>query len=465
MNNQVLIVGGGVAGLIAAIAFLKGSKASQQITLIESSDSLGGGYSSCEVVPNVYFDRGVHLVPEVDFEPFKSFFDDKEVFEHGYWKKLSYPLRDRHGMFYSGKRNDQTSLFNTRRFLSRPLSDKIEEEFFRAPGVSVLSASSLQEYLLLNFGESLGVLLGEIFGSKFNADPEALSAQIVTLFPISRIVLDGVDLATSMKLESQKMRIGFPDQEHLPSQFVPTSSNFYPKVAGISTFIERIERYLVRNGVRIEKGARVQTVSLSNSGPTHVHYMKKGGEEVHLKADKLIWSAPGVFLEKLVNSDCESKQDLWAFPSYSRPRNALKFIHFVCNRDVLCSKPFYYYCYNKTQNFRLTNYSSFTNHPIKYSYTLELIVSLGEPHFEAESALEIIERVFIDIGVGLSAKECVEKVWVDDHQTILPSFDIVSNRSSEGREIPSSVKLFGSAATGKFQLTREMYKEALELLV
>ena len=102
MSKSVLIVGGGIAGLIAAMHERKQDQESH-ITLVNHKDI--GGHIQSKFIDNFYYDKGMHTYYDTGIEWIDGLVREALDRAGGGYVELPYPYHDESGSFWKGSAN------------------------------------------------------------------------------------------------------------------------------------------------------------------------------------------------------------------------------------------------------------------------------------------------------------------------------------------------------------------------
>lgn len=461
-NGATVIVGSGMSGVVAALACTLEQRPGPLI-VVDPAPSAGGSFSSFRSPEGDYFDRGVHLIPQVLAEPFCDFFTPEFGFDEDFWQPLRYPLRDRSGSFLEGRLNTKTSLIDVNE-LPAAIGQPMRDEFFACEPLPLAQCQSTGEYLQRNFGPSFKAYIDPLLESLFGATSDELKPSLLTFIPLSRLVVAGLEETQRLTADARYAeRIGFPEQANLPDHLIPTNCNYYPRQAGIGQFIEKIGDFIRSRGGEFWQSTRLESVEVTEQGL--ITRCQVGGvadnQARHVDCENLIWTAPLAHLRGALNNSGLATD--W-IPSGQPPNRLLEFIHFAAPRPLLQTDAFYVYDLMPGTVFRLSNYQAFTTHQLPHAYTLELIRPVDSNPLSETQAFSILADALSSIGLPVVRPS---GLWVDPLRLPLPNFSIdgITNQAVRQLVPPfANLHLFGSAASNGFQLSRNLYVSAASLL-
>lgn len=462
---RVVIAGAGKAGLIAALGVCLDAAAKgvtdRKVLLVDPAPNAGGSFASFQTEDGALFDRGVHLIPEVAGGLFKNYFTAEEGFDDAFWRRLEFPLRDRHGALIEGGMWHNSSLIDIAA-LPEALRECIRTEFFDATPKPAAECDSADAYMRANFGPTFADYIDPYFKSIFERSADELPVTVFTFAPLGRLIV--ADIEQTLQLMAQEKfseRIGFPDQGALPEEYAPKTANYYPRSAGVGQVIDRMTASATRRGAQFALGAKIAAVDLDADGAVAACHLEHGDERCTVKCSNLIWTAPCFHLKRLLTA---GGSDASWVPLGAPPTRAIEFAHFVTDRPLFSGPAFYYYDLQPSAVFRITNYAGYTDHPSKNAYSLEFTAPFAAPPRSVE-AVTAETRAFLD-GIG-AADVKIERLWADPLRLPMPPFELNAPRptqSDRARCAPRNLHLFGSTANRKFALTRSLYGDASDLI-
>jgi len=260
--------------------------------------------------------------------------------------------------------------------------------------------------------------------------------------------------------ERFKDRVGFPNQEDIPYEYRNNKANFYPKIAGIGQYIDKISEILLAAGVEILTSSKIQDLNIGPNDEIHsCSVINNNGQNQEIDCDFMIWTAPLIFLKPLMSK--AEIDDSW-MKIGKPPSRALQFVHFTTIEPLFNSSAFYYYDFSQDSSFRITNYSAFTSHPLGNAYTLEFIEDFKKETLEHKSAMQMVNQFLKN---NLNSNLEASQIFIDPLRVPVPDFHVRRyNTLAEKHTCPiKNLHLYGSSASQSFQLSRNIYATASDL--
>lgn len=355
-QQQIVIVGGGIAGIISA---LTAKKLGFNVVIIEQQKNIGGLLRSFESPSGYIFDHGTHFLNRTGNS-------ELDNMAYGSINQDSYTVLSKSGdgNFYKGI--DEEHSFLDVRKMPKKSYDKAMLELLECNS-SDKKFKDLKEQLEGTFGHTIYVdILKPIINKLFGVEPQLLNTDSHLLFGLKRVIafssktsdlLKGIDIYDD-KIAYHTRRYGNNDR------------TFYPSHGGVGSWIEQLTDVLEKNGIEVRTKETVDNLKYHNKNITDV--VLKSGEEI--ECNHLVWTLPIIFLENIVKSSKDIK-------SSGRPAfMSSSLYHFVIDRPYL-TKSYYLYFYEPSfRTFRATFYNNFRAEKIdKYLVTVEVI---SNPSFQ-----------------------------------------------------------------------------------
>lgn len=386
---NVVVIGGGIAGLMAAIGAQKANPGAK-ITLLERSSQWGGllaGKSYDE--ERLYFDVGTHIFQETGDSEYDAILLDsvpeKEL--------LHFPigLGDVSGAVFDGRLQTNTSAPDIRRRKDKEqlIADLRQHVAGLEQAPPLKRERPLLEAASLRFGKLYAeTVIGPVLSHAFGLPMDKLAAFSLELAGVSRVVIDEhQDWLRSARNESYRSIAAIPDQRNLPEEFRHSRRSFYSKTHGSKAFIDGLVQRLA-NGNDLLLSAQVEKVNLPEN---EIHYQISGAKHV-IHYDRLILAAGAIGAAHLLGIDL-------ADFSFDRPMPH-RLMHLRLVRECPSDLCYLYGLDRSCKWYRVTNYKAFSGREEDRRLTIELV---GQRKSDEEPTPSAVTSHLAEIGLLDSA--------------------------------------------------------------
>ena len=351
MKQQIVIVGGGIAGIVSA---LTAEKLGFNVILIEQQKNIGGLLRSFKTQSGYIFDHGTHLLNNTS----NSELDDivYDSINSDFYTVLP---QGGDGNFY--KSIDEENPFLDVRKLPKGDYDKAMLELLECNDTDQ-KFENLEDQLESTFGHTIYVnILAPIIQKLFGVEAKLLNPDSHLLFGLKRVIAFSSktsDLLKKIKVYDDKLAY------HI-RRYDKNIKAFYPSKGGVGSWIDRLFERLVQNGVKVYTEETVEDIKYHNCQITDI--ILKSGKKI--KCNHLVWTLPAVSLANIVNKDNESSKNA-VRPMFI----SSSLYHFVIDKPYL-TKSYYLYFYEPSfRSYRATFYNNFrVEETDKYLVTVEVI--------------------------------------------------------------------------------------------
>lgn len=346
--KEIVIVGGGVAGVVAALA-LKGKC---RVTLVEKERECGGLMRTFTNRDGIEFDYGTHVLSETGNEEI-----DALLFERirtDAWRRFQV---HRTASYFGGKLYAQSPHIDLRS-LPPPLYARAVSELLEERQEVAGPQGNWAEQLTQTYGPTVTEYVHRPAMRKvFACELEDLLPD--NFFALRRFVaFDTVKSRELKKDAALDAKLGFANCD----DSVPTLSSYYPKVGAVGQWMENICDELKQAGVTLANGRTVAKID-HVGGEVNAIILDSG---LRLPCDRLLWTASPVPLLRAMGL---------GLPSKRVGMRSVSFFHFCFDRPFLSSN---YYVTNYDESFasfRITLYPNLqeTVSDGNYRCTVEVI--------------------------------------------------------------------------------------------
>ncbi|KAF7787136.1 hypothetical protein PRUB_a4004 [Pseudoalteromonas rubra] len=376
-NNQAVVVGGGICGMVAAVLL---KQRFDQVVLIEQADTVGGLFCSVKDSSGAAYDMGSHIpnatgVAELDDILFADADTDS-------WHKIA---RLCSGNYFAGSW-DLNSPF--------PDASKLPQDIYQKGCGELINHTDLpQSGLIYEYcANSLGIVFTEsivvpILRKLYGQDaPLKRLTMAAGLFGFTRILALPADVAATLKqLPAFDAKLGYQResdfQQRKAQDNLSEVTYYYPTTGeGIGYWVTQLQKRVEQAGVEIITSERVAQIVHQNNKVTSLTLANSART---LACDFLFWSAPPfIALGAMGLTPARGQVTL---------RTALIF-HLNFDRPLLDNKSHYLWVWDANSAiFRLTLYPNLTGQNQHHHLSAEILCSPDEVASFSES--EIIEQL------------------------------------------------------------------------
>jgi protoporphyrinogen oxidase len=428
MNKEIVIVGGGVAGLLSALILSNSEKYS--IHVVEREDKLGGLLKAFDYGQYGKFDYGAHNILETGIEELDNLLTS--LLEEDEWEvacALNHQRRTLTGLFYDGNLQHGSPFIDIRQKenIGEYIADFMLHFYDKSIDVSQDGVSAYDHSVQL-FGKKIAdEVITPTFLKLYSTHPKDMNNMAMYLTPMLRMVIFNQEVMDDL-LSTKKISrsLSYPDQFNLPTNITSSLKARYPKQYGIYRVIDSLEKKLNNNGVKIHMNSSITDINIADNKIDQVSF---GGNTIS-NIEYFIWSVNLSSLAGLLGIDMS---DL----GYDKnPKTVIT--------NILIDKPLnmgelsYFYCYDTNfKTFRVDNYINYCSGAKRmdcYPVSIEMI--LGDDEIEDIEkirllALEELSKFGVlaeDTEVKFSKTEVLEYGFPLLSQTNIDSMNKIRDR-------------------------------------
>ena len=378
MDNKVVIVGGGIAGIFSSLVY---SAKGYEVVLVEKAKELGGLLRSQELFEkNLFYDYGTHLLSETGNKQIDDFlFSGLETISFDYLKVGSY----------------HKGLYNKNGFISDENLENREECLKELLGSEPKdSYNNLEEQLENTFGHGYtNYLLAPAIEKFFFTSVKDLEINSQGLFGLSRIIVG--DSEQTKELKKQKR---FDDilAYHSYKEGASSRKSMYPKQGGVGSWIKSMQKSLEKANVQIITEAEIGEINTNGNSISGIEI----NNETH-SLSKLVWTIPPFFLMSKVGVKVVT----------SPPKRLTSSIFHYLVDEIYLTDLFYFQCYDPSlKSFRITLYDNYSK-GVEDKYRVSVEVLLETPPDNVEKLQEEIFQELVTMSVFSDKAKVIDKTY------------------------------------------------------
>ncbi|WP_169084607.1 NAD(P)-binding protein [Paenibacillus sp. PL91] len=351
MSTNVVVVGGGIAGILSAL-MLKDKF--PNVILIENSSELGGLLKSDNYGNEHWFDKGTHLPALTHHQEINKYLIPDEINDSNLWLKLTH-LKP--GNYFNKKLNSLGSAIDITSY---------DEEYYHKILIELLHSRLESRSQYENSYEQIRDLFGEALTNNFfeKISFKFFGTALKDLAPdVLKLIINPRIIAFDENKTKELKKSNFFDMRL--SLSTPSINKdveyFYPKKGGIHEWISLLENKMNNNGIRILKGAKISGIHVDKNEITKLTL--EDCEEI-TGISHVVWTAPVSLLA--------GRYNLVENRSLKGVRRTTYLFHLLLDKPFLTDRH-YITCYDfEMKTFRVTIYNNFQKND-KYKCTVEVL--------------------------------------------------------------------------------------------
>lgn len=291
MNQDFLVVGGGIAGLFAA-ALLKRKHPDRGVIVLEQAPNPGGLLRSFDYGENGMFDIGVHTFYETGNADIDDFF--QSVLPEEEWNYLTGFERDLGGSWREGRLAYKTGYPDLTELPAAEKADYITDFFENLkPATPHSENADVMSYATHLYGPKIAehIVRPAVEASQMIPAEQVhwLAAPIQRMNRVALLPTEAIDVLIQSPLFSGQLAL--PDQRNYPEKYLPGKRAFYPRKLGLGRYIDALVDQLQGAGIEILTSARLNTLVHSDGQSTHADIVLKDGSTRQIATEHVYWAA------------------------------------------------------------------------------------------------------------------------------------------------------------------------------
>ncbi|UTJ06370.1 NAD(P)-binding protein [Arcobacter roscoffensis] len=347
MKENIVIVGGGIAGLLSASLLAEDKK--YNIHLIEKTNSLGGLLKCFDYGKNGKFDYGAHNILETGINELDNILRD--LLPSNEWQvssAINGQKRALTGIYFDGKLQQNSPFIDLRK---RKNIDELRIDFLKNfEKTKEHKKTTAYEYSKSLFGKKITKeAVVPVFKSLYGIHPKHMDYMAMFLTPLVRVGLfDEKIMKDLLPTQLLSSILSYPEQKNLGSDILGVKKAYYPKKYGIYRVIEALKEQLEKQGVNIhledevkdivEKNNRIEEIILSNTKIKNINH--------------LFWSAGHLILKNLLKIKLDNLK-------FQKPPKTV-ITNLLIDKKLKIGDICYFYNYDSEyKTFRVDNYINY----------------------------------------------------------------------------------------------------------
>ncbi len=335
MSKKIIVVGSGVAGILAAILL---QKKFGNVYLIEQDKKIGGLFCSKKFNNGLTFDQGSHFIKATGIKKLD------QIITLGINEKKWNILGNLKGAsFFGSKLNSRSPFFDTR-LLNRNIYKKGIKEILKIKKF-FKTQKNLKDQIEKNFGSTFTKYIFDLVINKksFRCDLKELDINSHYHFGLGRLL--AFSSGEARKLKQNKVydkKFSF----HSYNEGQSSLKSYYPKKGGSEEWIKLLKKQLIKLKVKIITNTRVNKISHKNKKIKSITL--NGGKKI--LCSKVFWTInPGLFLKLC---ELENKNRL-----NKKIKKIYTTLHHIAVNRAFLTDAQYIQCYDPNLNtYRVTLY-------------------------------------------------------------------------------------------------------------
>lgn len=432
MQGSDVVVGGGIAGLVAALLLVERHK--RKVIVVEREAEIGGLLRCFDYGTRGVFDYGMHNMYETGIGELDDLLFG--LLPKDDWQVLEGTGRDLAGLVFAG-RVQHNSPYPDLRYLPQDQWRRCASGFFQqlSDGTHWGGTNAYDESRTRLGHDITSLVIGPALRKQFGMAAQQLNSFATRLTTLSRVVMFNEPIFSDlMASETIRDRLAYPEQRNLPERWASGKKAYYPRAYGIYRVIAALRQRLEQAGVTILTSTQVSALDFGKGKVSGLTLQNTAGKTWAVDdPGRLVWTSGLPVLGNALGMDLRG----YTFD----PARKTVVVNLLLKEQPAMGDLYYLYCYEQgCSTFRITNFSAYCDGaPRAGGFPVAIELLLDEQLPSHENIANIATRELIQFGVIDSLNQvtfqAVEVLGAGFPMPSVRNFDAISDIRTRVRDI------------------------------